>query len=383
MTVGPRSLRWRLAQPKPPSLSGKGNGEAERLDPLVFVPYIKGEEVPPREWIVPDWIPLGKPTLIQGDGGIGKSALMQQLQASCATALAWLGKPVKECVSIGVYTEDNDVDLKERQIPIDVCNDQDCRATGKMHMLPMLGRDPTLLSFDRNHSPVVTPFFRQLKEAALDLRVGLITLDVAADLFGGDEIKRREVRAFIRLLSGLGRDTSAAVVLTGHVSQAGLKSDGGHSASTDWSNGVRSRAYLGRPKGDENEDEPANTDERLLTRKKANYASIGDTIKLRWQNGILVPQDSMPSRFPRPVEDVFLALLDAHNGANRRPLSESNNATNYAPRVFSRLPDRERDGYRSGDFQHAMETLFKGRKIVSVTYGRPGDERRKIVRNVD
>ena len=30
-----------------------------------------------------------------------------------------------------------------------------------------------------------------------------------------------------------------------------------------------------------------------------------------------------------------------------------------------------------------MEALFKGRKIASVTYGRKGDERRKIVRNVD
>jgi hypothetical protein len=72
-----------------------------------------------------------------------------------------------------------------------------------------------------------------------------------------------------------------------------------------------------------------------------------------------------------------------HNGANRHPLSESSNATNYAPRLFSRLPDRERDGYRQADFQRAMEALFKSRKIMSVTYGRKGDERRKIVRNVD
>ena len=91
----------------------------------------------------------------------------------------------------------------------------------------------------------------------------------------------------------------------------------------------------------------------------------------------------MPSHFRRPVDDVFLALLDAHNGANRRPLSESNNATNYAPRVFANLSDRERDNYRQADFQRAMETLFKGRKIASVTYGRKGDERRKIVRNTD
>ena len=34
-------------------------------------------------------------------------------------------------------------------------------------------------------------------------------------------------------------------------------------------------------------------------------------------------------------------------------------------------------------FQLAMEALFKSHKIASETYGRKGDERRKIVRNVD
>lgn len=127
----------------------------------------------------------------------------------------------------------------------------------------------------------------------------------------------------------------------------------------------------------------ADPNARLLTRKKANYARIGDTIRLRWQNGILVPTDTMPSRFRRPVEGVFLALLDEHYAANRHPLSESRNATNFAPKVFSRAPTNLRDGYGYGDLQRAMETLFKGRKIISVTYGRSGDERRKIVRNVD
>ncbi len=42
----------------------------------------------------------------------------------------------------------------------------------------------------------------------------------------------------------------------------------------------------------------------------------------------------------------------------------------------SRLPARERDDYRQADFERAMESLFK-----SVDYGRPSDERKKIVRS--
>jgi hypothetical protein len=91
----------------------------------------------------------------------------------------------------------------------------------------------------------------------------------------------------------------------------------------------------------------------------------------------------MQSQFRRSVDDVFMALLDAHEGANRRPLSESKNATNYAPRVFARAPASERDGYGESDFARSLEGLFRAHKIASVDYGRKGDERKKIARKTD
>lgn len=71
-------------------------------------------------------------------------------------------------------------------------------------------------------------------------------LDVLVDLFGGDEIRRR-LRAFMRPLLGMAADLNAAVVITTHVSQAGIQSGGGHSGTTDWSNAARSRLYRTRP----------------------------------------------------------------------------------------------------------------------------------------
>ena len=67
---------------------------------------------------------------------------------------------------------------------------------------------------------------------------------------------------------------------------------------------MRSRAYLNRPKAEN--DEPVDDAARLFTRKKANYASIGDTIKLRWSNGVLVPEGLSAGYFRRSAEDVFL-----------------------------------------------------------------------------
>jgi hypothetical protein len=59
-------------------------------------------------------------------------------------------------------------------------------------------------------------------------------------------------------------------------------------------------------------------------------------------------------------------------------VSDSSRAPNYAPRLFSRRP--ERDGYTKTDFERAMERLFASRQITMLDYGRKGDARRKIVR---
>jgi Mrp family chromosome partitioning ATPase len=51
----------------------------------------EGVTVPPREWIVPDYIPHKTVTLLSGDGGTGKSLLAMQLAAARALARDWIG----------------------------------------------------------------------------------------------------------------------------------------------------------------------------------------------------------------------------------------------------------------------------------------------------
>jgi putative DNA primase/helicase len=305
------------------------------------------------------------------------------LQSSCATGLPWLGLPVEPCNSVGFYTEDEDLDIDERQNCIDAAYGVDCRDQKfKMYLFPRVGLDNELLAFDRTGNPVLRPFYWQVHEAAMDLHARLVTLDVAVDLFAGHEIDRRQVRDFIRPIGALARDINGGVVLTAHVSQAGIRSDGGHSGSTDWSNAVRSRAYLSRPKSEKN-GEPADTDERLLTRKKANLASIGDTIKLRWKNGILVPDGPIVAGLTPfgklDAKDVFLGLLDVRD-AQQRPVSAKERAGNFAPRVFDEMPREQRYGYQFGDFKKAMESLFFTRTIEVVPYGRASKGMHKIAR---
>jgi AAA domain len=348
------------------------------LPKLVPIRFVEGEIPKPREWIVHDgWIPTRKVTLLQGDGGDGKTPLVQQLLSSCATALPWLGLRVEECTGLGFFTEDEDRDIRLRQADIDASYGQHCASTGKMHLFPRVDEDNELVVFDNRGKPSLTPFYRQVRESALDLRARLIALDIAVDLFGGDEISRRHVRGFMRPLGALAREIDGAVVMTAHVSQAGIKSDGGHSGSTDWSNGPRGRLYLGRPKAENGEATDPNA--RILTRKKANFSTVGETVKLHWERGLIVPDNVTSSQFRRPIDDVFLALLDAITSEGQK-VSAKPRAGNYAPAFFMRRPAKDRADYGRPDFERAMQGLLQRQMIKIVPYGARSWGYEKLVR---
>ena len=90
------------------------------IDPteLEFAP------VPPRLWVVQDWLPIGTVTGNYGDGGTGKTLLSQLLQTSCATCIPWAGQRVLRCKSFGIYCEDTEEELHRRQDDINTVFDQ-------------------------------------------------------------------------------------------------------------------------------------------------------------------------------------------------------------------------------------------------------------------
>ena len=65
----------------------------------------------------------------------------------------------------------------------------------------------------------------------------------------------------------------------------------------------------------------------------------------------------------------------------KRPLSDNAKSGNYAPRIFGKLPRDQRHDYREGDFNRAMEGLFRSRAIENLEYGKPSDLRHKIGRS--
>jgi RecA-family ATPase len=360
--------------------SEESEGRAASSKPRIVRPADLSDEPPPREWLVLHWIPVGVVTGLYGDGGLGKSLIAQQLQTGCALALPWLELPVESCASLGVYCEDSQDELHRRQADINRSYGCGYDALADINWMPRLGEDNLLMTFGRNGVGELTPFHRHLSEAARDLCVKLVIVDTAADVFGGNENDRGQVRQFVsRALGSIAIAIDGAVLLCAHPSRTGLSSGEGDGGSTGWSNSLRSRLFLRAP--DIQEGEAPDPNARILQRRKANYAARQDELRLRWNAGCIEPEARVTqssSQFGRrAAEDVFLDMLDAFERENQR-ISESKNAGNYAPACFARRP--ERDGYRKPDFERAMQTLFSRGVIHIVEYGPPSKIQRRIER---
>ena len=177
------------------------------------------------------------------------------------------------------------------------------------------------------------------------------------------------------MLRDLAVGFDGAIVLTAHPSLTGLSSGSGLSGSTAWNAAVRSRLYLKKPKG-EDEDDNA----RVLEDRKHNYSGQKPPLKLRWTEGVFVaehpPQGVFAGMEARKAESVFMDQLKAMTEEGRH-VSESPHSGNYGPKLFAKRPGRE--GFDRADFVRAMERLFADRKIRVEEYGREHDRRRRIV----
>jgi RecA-family ATPase len=341
---------------------------------------LQGLIVPDRQWIVQDWLPIGYTTANYGDGGTGKTLLAQQLMTSCATGQPWLGLAAKRCKVFALFCEDDENELHRRQDSINQQYGIDFSDLGDMRWVSGVGVDNLLVTFGSDGVGVHTARFDELTKAAKEFGAELVVIDTAADTFGGNENDRGQVRQYVGAgLNKLAHDIGGAVLLNAHPSRSGMSASGDlDGGSTSWSNTVRSRWSLARPTDD---DTPADTDERILTRRKANYSQVGAEIKMRWERGVLVPAgggSEVSGVIARAhAAEVFLDILDRCKSQGMR-ISNSKHSGNFAPKVFAGRPDAR--GYRVRDFEQAMKQLFAENRIELQTYGRAGDARQEIVR---
>lgn len=311
-------------------------------------------------------IPMLTTTSISGDGGLGKSLLAMQLMTCCGTGKRFLNRDTTECVTVGLFCEDRENQLHERQSKINNHYGITYSDASDVHYIPRVGEENALV-ISSYEKPTPTPFYNQFRECVLDLGAKLAVIDTAADTFMGNENIRTQVRFYVQLLNGLANDMQGAVVLLVHPSIAGLVSGTGTSGSTAWNNSVRSRWYLEKPKvedGDENI--------RLLSQKKSNYSAVDSMGKeLLWENGIFrlkLDEGGLIRKLKiNVIADKCLNVIEccAAIGLN---LSIFTHVKHYGPKI---IKGKIKENISYKDIEIAFNQLLDQGKIINKSYGPP------------
>ena len=354
--------------------TGRQSGDDDSPLALTIASTLAGTRPPDRPWCVSEWIPRQQVTLLTGDGGTGKSLLALQLMIAATSSTRWLGLSVMPCKALGIFAEDDEGELHRRMKAVADAGQIEVGRLSDMAWRSAVVDACELIELDAAGQVQPTIYYRRLESAVRDFGARLVVLDAATNLYGGDEIKRRQVNGFLTMLRRLALDIDGAVLLLAHPSAAGISTGTGLSGSTHWNNAVRSRLYFVRSTGDD-----ADPDERWLSRPKANYTGAGDTLRVRWTDGAFVPLDE-PTGIDRAAisakaERIFLSLL-AQSYSVGTWTCPNPAARNYAPSIFGKHPDRE--GLGKPAFETAMHRLMKTCQIKIETYGRPSEPRSRL-----
>src|SRR5262249_6644656 len=180
-----------------------------------------------------------------------------------------------------------------------------------LHVACLLGQDATLCAVGKSGRVEVTKLYRQLYERAGDIKPKNISVDTLSRAFAGNEIDRTQVYGFAMHMQALAMVSSGSVTVLSHPSLQGIASGSGISGSTAWHGAFRFRQYLTGIKAEGGEQ--PDSDLRQLEFKKNQYGPIGETIVLRYQNGLFLPVPGMSTLEAAAAEQVadelFLRLL--------------------------------------------------------------------------
>jgi RecA-family ATPase len=321
------------------------------LLPLINIRAWHGVEPKPRQWIVRERIPDRNVTLLTGQGGVGKTLLMQQLAVATVLGCDWIGGVPEFGPVLFLTAEDDEDELHFRYTRIAQHYGVDFNklADEGLHLMSLAGRDATMAIADSRGIVKPTDLFAQLQRTAREIKPRWIGLDTAADIFVVNERDRSQVRQCISLLRGICLDVGTAVILLAHPSLSGISSGSGLSGSTAWNNSVRSRLYLKNEKKKDRDDDDEERDDdaggRILEFMKSNYSALAAPIRLIWADGLLMPEQTLAALTPveraaldQQASDIFMALLARFNRQDL-PVSRKEKANNFAPKVFAGEPE--------------------------------------------
>ena len=254
-------------------------------------------------------------TLLGGHGGVGKSFIA--LQMACAVALGGdvLGHNARQSRVLYYSAEDGRKRLTrrlrsmEKQFGYDAEN---LRANLKVidasELEPLYGETVEPNSDGKRFVKLLGPRadFASLQKMVEAFDPQLVVIDGASDTFDGNEIVRREVRAFIKMLRRVHPARKVGVLLLVHIDRSSARghasNDDGYAGSTAWHNSCRRRIFLQHEvkKSKDDSGEVTVTEERFVLRvmKNQDGQPAPDMELLRdesglWRPGICIDMDAL------------------------------------------------------------------------------------------
>lgn len=253
------------------------------------------EEIPPQEWIVDELIPANVCTLFNGEAGVGKSTITQQMLMSVSVGEPFLGYETVKCATLFITCEDDENVIRRRGALIAEHLGYDLQDDfPDFHLKSLVETVDTLL----------TDYEEEYLEMLINTKdIRLCLIDLITDFHDKDENSRQEVNKFVKgQMAALARRTKCAFVMLAHPSKAGTATGDGTSGSTSWEGSVRQRLYLKKRASNIHEFKVA----------KSNYGRefhIGDVKQV---DGVFVfsnqprpPDDELKSKYQR----TFLELI--------------------------------------------------------------------------
>src|SRR5262245_61571741 len=269
---------------------------------------------PERKWSILNRVPANQAGLFSGEGGTGKSIIELTKNVAHVAGKDWLGS-MPECgpaFYVGAEDDADELHIRLAAIAKHYGVTFEGLIDGGLHILCLLGQDATLCASTGKSGRVeVTSHYRELLEAAGDIKPKNISIDTLSRAFAGNEIDRVQVYGFANHMQALAMVAGGSVTVLSHPSLQGISSGTGISGSTAWHGAFRFRQYLKGVKATDGEQPDG--DLRELQFKKNQYGPTCETIVLRYQHGLFLPEAGISNldKLAREarVDEIFLSGL--------------------------------------------------------------------------